>query len=381
MTTPNSILAQHSRLRYQQVRDQIEREVLSGKYAPGHKLPSLMDLSRAMGVNHLTVRRGLNELAKRGLVETQPRVGTFVKERPASVVAAPPRIMLGLRSFMLKFKVSGHHPAIASYMAALDQKQHEHDFVAQIVFYQRGKLAETFGRRILDEKINGFIIADGDAAPADHEFFKANNIKHVYCGAILPSYRDYAGAIVRDSVGVLREAVNHLYELGHRRIAYVVYPRASDREIRDQTFRRLLFDRQMCDARNLLVTIEEPQDSPRWEQVESVFDIDPKPTAVIVEDEFLADVLLAACNRRGVNVPGDLSVVALSDLLPFGHRLPLTAPDSPAIHQQMIERAVDKVVNLVRGMPEPSHHEVITQELMPRASSGPCLPEAMSPVS
>lgn len=60
---------------YQQMNDFIR----SGKWEVGKKIPSEMDLSELFGVNRLTIRLALQRLACMGLLESKTGDGTYVK--------------------------------------------------------------------------------------------------------------------------------------------------------------------------------------------------------------------------------------------------------------------------------------------------------------
>ncbi|MET7333605.1 GntR family transcriptional regulator [Nonomuraea sp. NPDC005650] len=58
------------------LRDRIDR----GEFPPGARLPSENELAQTYGVNRLTVRRALSELAQTNAIRTEHGVGSFVRE-------------------------------------------------------------------------------------------------------------------------------------------------------------------------------------------------------------------------------------------------------------------------------------------------------------
>lgn len=62
---------------YRQLSDLLEAR-LTGQARPGDRLPSEAELSEKFDVNRLTVRRALDELNQRGLIETVRGKGSFV---------------------------------------------------------------------------------------------------------------------------------------------------------------------------------------------------------------------------------------------------------------------------------------------------------------
>lgn len=65
---------------FQQIIERIQIEILSGRYAPGNKLPSVRDLAMEAAVNPNTMQRALAELERMGLVYTQRTSGRFITE-------------------------------------------------------------------------------------------------------------------------------------------------------------------------------------------------------------------------------------------------------------------------------------------------------------
>ncbi len=64
---------------WRQISEDIEMDIETGRLAKGDRLPSEMMLAAEFGVNRHTLRRAINELAQKGLLEATPGRGTFVK--------------------------------------------------------------------------------------------------------------------------------------------------------------------------------------------------------------------------------------------------------------------------------------------------------------
>lgn len=71
---------------YERVRQAIAASIADGTYGPGDKLPSEARLADELGVNRLTVRRAIEELARAGAVESRQGSGTYVS---APIVRLP----------------------------------------------------------------------------------------------------------------------------------------------------------------------------------------------------------------------------------------------------------------------------------------------------
>lgn len=76
-------------LAYMRVADDIAARITSGELAPGARLRSERDLAEYYEVAYGTVRRAMEVLRDRGLIETIHGRGTFVTSRDAGPPGSP----------------------------------------------------------------------------------------------------------------------------------------------------------------------------------------------------------------------------------------------------------------------------------------------------
>lgn len=63
-----------------QILERIRIDIISGKYAPGEKLPSVRELAAQAAVNPNTMQRAFTELERTGLVYSKRTSGRFITE-------------------------------------------------------------------------------------------------------------------------------------------------------------------------------------------------------------------------------------------------------------------------------------------------------------
>jgi len=63
-----------------QIVERIESDIVSGKYAPGDKLPTVRELAVEAAVNPNTMQKAYGELERLGLMYTQRTNGRFVTD-------------------------------------------------------------------------------------------------------------------------------------------------------------------------------------------------------------------------------------------------------------------------------------------------------------
>jgi len=64
---------------YERLADDLRADIVSGKYRPGDRLPSTLELMERTGVANLTVRGAYRVLVEEGLVESVPKRGFYVR--------------------------------------------------------------------------------------------------------------------------------------------------------------------------------------------------------------------------------------------------------------------------------------------------------------
>lgn len=63
-----------------QIVERIQTDIVSGRYKPGDKLPSVRDLAAEAAVNPNTMQKALTELERTGLVYSKRTSGRFITE-------------------------------------------------------------------------------------------------------------------------------------------------------------------------------------------------------------------------------------------------------------------------------------------------------------
>ena len=182
--------------------------------------------------------------------------------------------------------------------------------------------------------------------------------------------RDYPHVQV-DDLAAGRTAVQHLVDLGHRRIAMI---RTSDTDgttwssdlLRMRAWRETLAAAGLDACDELLVTEAYGVDAGA-RALARLLALPQRPTAVFTYSDELAFAAIAHARSAGLRVPEDLSVVGV-DGHPLGALLGVTTVDQDVSTQGRL--AAELAVRLVSGVGAVSDIEVPTR-LVERVSTGP----------
>ena len=94
---------------YAQLVERIQREIVSGQYRPGEKLPSVRDLAAVAAVNPNTMQKAYAELERSGLIVTQRTSGRTVTEDTELIRNTREQLAVGhVRNFMNNMQELGY---------------------------------------------------------------------------------------------------------------------------------------------------------------------------------------------------------------------------------------------------------------------------------
>jgi LacI family transcriptional regulator len=175
------------------------------------------------------------------------------------------------------------------------------------------------------------------------------------------------------------ELVRHLLDLGHRRIALLTGPESVSTAVqRVNGYRRALREAGLGPEAEWVRYGRFTQESGA-EGTRLLLAVDPRPTALLAANNFIAIGALSVLREAGVDVPRDLSLVCFDDLTcdPAGASF-LTVINQPAY--QMGQRATELLIDRLSSMPANGFQEIVLPtKLLVRRSSGPIRERATLP--
>jgi DNA-binding LacI/PurR family transcriptional regulator len=181
------------------------------------------------------------------------------------------------------------------------------------------------------------------------------------------------GFVNADNVGSIVSVVRHLFELGHRKIAYAGAIDKSNYLDRWTGYREgltevgLPFDKSL----EATATSEFWTPSKLLAAVERLLALPERPTAIILPDDRTAISVIELVQERGLKVPEDISVVGFDDVPDAQIRV---AGGLTTVRQEfraIAETALDQLVKLIAGAPAEECRVTIPTRLIVRGSTGP----------
>jgi LacI family transcriptional regulator len=230
----------------------------------------------------------------------------------------------------------------------------------------------TYLARLEEQRVAGVLLttlADGDSPPGRRR--GAGDDVPIVLVENVP--RDYDGcSVVVDNVAGGRDAVDHLLDLGHGRIAFVGGPHAPQQVHARWQGAETAAQRAGGGRPATLIRFDADalsvSEGRRAAQRLIGLPSRRRPTAVFCANDMLALGLLQQCVSMGIAVPGELAIVGYDDIeFAAAAAIPLTSIRQPRrlLGLTAAELLLDEATN-----PDHKHQQVVfTPELVARAST------------
>ncbi len=168
-------------------------------------------------------------------------------------------------------------------------------------------------RRMIERKIDGVAIMTSEVDPSLEDIFAGRKVPLVFLD--VGRVRKGVSNVKVDYGGGITQAVQHLHDLGHHRIAFISGPELleSARERRDAFVRRMEESRS-CTRHKILIEESNHRVDGGLKAMLRLLESTPPPTAVVASNDLTAIGAMRAIRQRGLRVPEDISVVGFDDI-------------------------------------------------------------------
>jgi len=324
---------------------------------------TLADVAREAGTSPSTASRALSgrgyvapDVRKR-LVATAERLG-YVPNLSARTLKQRTSRVVGV---IVSDLSNQFYAALA---AGIEQSLREADYQMLILGDNSNAGEELAGARtFLSMRAPGVIMTPASSATAD--LLAKRGVPVVEVDRRLAP--DTCDAVVIDNERGACDAVRHLLDLGHERIALLVARTDWTTDAgRLAGYRSALTEAGLKVDRKLILEIE-------THEIEAATRIDEllrteRPTAIFAANNVLAEQAWRLLRRRNLDIPGDVSLVAFDDV-PW---MEMVQPPITAVRQPAYEMGRRAALLLLRRLDDPTCGrtvEVLQPELVVRGST------------
>lgn len=340
---------------------------------------TMADVAKRASVSAATVAR---VLYKNGYVKQETREA--VEAAVQATGYRPNMVARGLRtsrSFTLGLVVSesrlnAFHPAVA-HIIQMEALKLGYTVLTLNNHADAAMEAKGVGR-FLDHHVDAVIFCTA-IDPANVRLIHSNGIPTVQVERLVAKV---GGFVSVDPDGGMRDAIDHLYQLGHRCFAYLggdVDSRLIESAPSDavEATRERLFVEQL--ARHGIAVPDtylrkapyylenRPRRQSGHRLMQEILALDPRPTAIVCGSDLLAAAALQAIGEAGLAVPADLSIIGYDDTLAEILTPALSSIAQPI--EAMGKLAVELALEAINNPTAPARKATVPTRLVLREST------------
>ncbi len=359
---------------YQTILDELRTKITSGVLQPNQALPTELELAELYKVSRITSKRAMEELEREGLIIRKRGVGSVV----APLVERSGQSAGLLIAMVFPFK-SAEGWVLEYVRGAADFLETRRCFLAIRCSGERPE--HEVLRQLAHESVDG-IIYYPDSTIENEELLATMS----YSGLPIVTIDKYydgidISSVTSDNRGGMTEMVQHLVDIGHRKIGFFsIEPISRVTSVRD---RYLAYCRTL--AENEIVLNEEHVMCFTYNEFRNNVDIDHLDlveeklkellktgvTAIVAENDLTALFLYVAARNSGKSIPADFSLTGFDDLSllrQFSVSMTTVRQDPYGIGKKAAEILYDRIT----GRRKNCIHHVHPVALIVRNTTAPC---------
>lgn len=332
------------------------------------KQPTILDVAAEAGVS-----KSLVSLVMRGSDRVSPASRQAVLEAAKKLGYRPnaaARTMVRQRSSVIGVMVSNlHNPFFAEVIDGIDMAATDAGYRAILTTGNRVPDRERLAvATLLEMRVDGLILAS-PVVGRECAIEASQTIPTVVVGKATRA--STVDSVTNDDRSGGEMIVDHLVELGHRRIAHIDGGFGAGARPRRTGYKRAMKRHGLADeVRSVRGNFTEEGGATGMRHL---LTNGPLPTAVSVANDLAAIGVLEVLAAEGLDVPGDISIVGYDNTaVAASHRLGLTTVDQP--RHDMGRMAAELILDRISQDRTTARHVVLAPKLVVRESTGPPSP-------
>ncbi len=340
-------------------------QIRDKQLSPGDHFYSENELCEIHSVSRQTVRQAMTTLEGQNIIVRKRGSGTFVKTTGGTQKALS--CTVGVISTYFSDYI------FPSIVTGIESVLKQRNVVMQLSITRNQVADEAQAlKAMLNQDIRGLIMEPSKSALPNpnmdlYEQIKARGIPVVFFNAKYP-WGDFP-CVAMDDVKAGRVVTDHLFSLGHEKIAGILSLDDIQGHMRYRGFMQSFQNHGIENAeQNVLWYATNERKTLFTRSSERVEELLKSVSAVVCYNDNMAVKLLEFCKQRGIRVPEDISITGIDDSkIARVCEVPLTTVRHP--HQELGECAACKLLELIDKPELPVEDMLFTPELVIRSST------------
>ncbi len=331
-------------------------------------LTTIKEIAKRAGVSYSTVSRALNNQkgVRADIRELIHKISKDTGYFPHSSAKALVKNRVGILGIIITRtgEFAFQNPYYSQVFMGISEVAMKHDYNLMLSINEKKSYIALYLRRLVD----GIIVIGNrldDELIIDLEEKKVPSV--LIPGFLDNSKIDIPSVNSENSKSVYR-AMDYLFNLGHRKIAFILGTMNSKYSVERFQAYQLSFKNHGLTYDPKYIVESDFSKTDGFRMMGRLLDLPDRPSAVICINDSVTPGALSQINTRGLKIPEDISVVAIgsSDLLDLYQPALTTIKISAA---QIGQTASQMLIQLIENGHCPEKHVVIPSELIIRDST------------
>ena len=333
---------------------------------------TLKDIAIQVGISTATVSRalaghpGISDETRNRVLESATQLG-YKKNKKLEYPRGNNKNLRGVVGVVVAALHNAFYPYLVDWIHdELDAQGFDTILIVDEVFGTgNSRKIET----LIDASIDGVIYATASIGSSTVDFLVERKIPTVL--VIRSNKRENVDIVESDNNMIGVEAINHLLELGHRRIGFIMGPKNTSTSL----------DRYVACIKELKkANINPPEDWVVWGSyshdhgysgIVSLMNSANLPTAVFCANDLIAIGALDACHKFGIKVPEDVSIIGVDDI-PMASWSIIGLTTVRQSIREIGRLSAQRIVTRIRGEPDDSiYHDILPTSIVRRGTTAP----------
>ncbi len=333
------------------------------------KRVTIKDVARKAGVTHPTVSRAIND---------SPRVSEETKKRIRAVIAKLgyhpnliARSLVRSKSRVIAVITPDLNPHVQPILRGVADACRRNNYALMLFSTEYWTDENLSYTRVVDNwRVDGMLIYNvvyQHAVSRDIQRLQSQNIPYVFINKYLRDRKTNSVSV--DNADAVAQAVNHLRDLGHKRIGIMNGNMNSvDGVERFEGFKLALAAAGLSPDKRA-VGCANYSDEEAFEEMQRILCRKDRPTAMFCANDLMAMGVIRAAEAKGLKVPQDLAVVGFDDLEAGRYFRPALSTLRPPL-QDVGGKAVDLLISTLQNPRKRPEQIPMKARLVIRDSSG-----------
>lgn len=333
--------------KYFSLMEQLKEDILSGRIAPGEKLPSENELSEKHSLSRHTVRKALGILAREGYVESQHGKGTFCSEN------------------MRHVKKSKNIAVVTTYISdyifprliqGIDNILSDRGY--SIILKNTGNSRQKEARcleELLQKDIDGLIIEPSKSQMLCrhrnlYQALEKYEIPYIFIQGIYTEMSDKPHILMDDARGGYL-VTKYLLELGHRKIAGIFKADDIQGIERHKGYVKALQEMGVpYNPDDVIWFHTEDRRAKPGMMAKLMAESGRLPEGIVCYNDQIAVQVIEALESMGIDIPGDISITGYDNSLYAQRGTGITTIAHP--QERLGEMAAELILEKINGVSE-----------------------------